>query len=48
MEEYLKDVPQENYPRFGVVGMAGPVSNNTIPLTVNIPRWPVSDGYKVA
>ena len=48
MEEYLKDVPPENYPRFGVVGMAGPVSNNTIPITVNIPRWPVSDGYKVA
>lgn len=48
MEEYLKDVPPENWPRFGVVGMAGPVSKNTIPITVNIPRWPVSDGYKVA
>ena len=44
----MKDVPPENYPKFGVVGMAGPVSNNTIPITVNIPHWPISDGQKVA
>jgi glucokinase len=48
LEEFLKDVPSENYPKFGVVGMAGPVVSNTIPLTVNIPRWPVSDGVLVA
>tara|TARA_B110000285_G_C15047331_1_gene575040 strand:- start:816 stop:1214 length:399 start_codon:yes stop_codon:yes gene_type:complete len=48
LEEFLKDVPSENYPKFGVVGMAGPVVSNTIPLTVNIPRWPVSDGALVA
>lgn len=48
VEEFLEGVSQENYPKFGVVGMAGPVSNNSIPITVNIPHWPVSDGALVA
>lgn len=48
MDEYLKDVAPEMLPRVGVVGMAGPVQDNKIPVTVNIPHWPVSDGAEVA
>jgi glucokinase len=48
LHEFLEGVPEREYPKFGVVGMAGPVSNNAIPITVNIPHWPVSDGYLVA
>ena len=48
VEEYLRDVSPENRPRVGVVGMAGPVKDNKIPVTVNIPHWPVSDGDEVA
>jgi glucokinase len=28
--------------------MAGPVKDNKIPVTVNIPHWPVSDGAEIA
>jgi glucokinase len=35
-------------PRVGVVGMAGPVMHNNIPVTVNIPHWPESIGDEVA
>ena len=44
--DYLKDVPAQNAPKFGVVGIAGPVNQNTV-ITVNNPHWPVSDGYAI-
>ena len=46
--KFLDDVPEENYPRLGVVGIAGPVDNNVVGITVNIPHWPPSDGYQIA
>ena len=48
LEEFLKDVHPDMYPRVGVVGMAGAVKDNKIPVTVNIPHWPVSDGDDIA
>ena len=47
IDSYLKDVSPSNYPRIGVVGMAGPVCNNTV-SAVNISHWPTSDGYAIA
>ena len=47
VEEFLKGVADESLPRVGVVGMAGPVVDNKIPVTVNIPHWPVADGHEV-
>lgn len=47
LETYLKDVSPSNYPRLGVVGMAGPVCNNTV-SAVNISHWPTSDGNAIA
>lgn len=44
---YLTDVSPSNYPRIGVVGMAGPVCNNTV-NAVNINHWPTSDGHSIA
>jgi len=46
--KYLEDVSDENYPRIGVVGIAGPVDDNKVGITVNIPHWPASDGYDIA
>ena len=46
--KYLDDVKEEHYPRVGVVGIAGPVNNNVVGITVNIPHWPASDGYQIA
>jgi glucokinase len=48
VEEFLKNVDSSLLPRVGVVGMAGPVKDNKIPVTVNIPHWPVADGAEVA
>jgi glucokinase len=36
LKEYLKDMPEDQRPKVGVVGMAGPVSNNVVSVTVNI------------
>jgi glucokinase len=44
---YLKDISPSNYPKLGVVGMAGPVCNNTV-SAVNINHWPTSDGNAIA
>lgn len=43
IQRFLEDVPASDYPRIGVVGIAGPVVNNRV-TTVNIPHWPTSDG----
>lgn len=48
LKEYLKDVAPENRPRIGVVGMAGPVNDNVVSVTVNIRHWGPSDGNKIA
>ena len=48
VQEFLKGVDTQLLPRVGVVGMAGPVKDNKIPVTVNIPHWGVSDGNAVA
>lgn len=47
LNSYLTGVSQSNYPRIGVVGMAGPVCNNTV-SAVNISHWPTSDGNAIA
>ena len=47
VEEFLQGVSPSSLPRVGVVGMAGPVVDNKIPVTVNIPHWPVADGSEV-
>lgn len=48
LEEYLSDVPEQNKPKIGVVGMAGPVINNVIQTTVNIKHWGSTDGNMIA
>ena len=48
IKDYLKDVPKDNFPQVCVVGMAGPVVNNTIDITVNVKKWGKTDGNKIA
>lgn len=43
LKEFLQNVSKENYPEVGVVGIAGPVTNNKCTLT-NITHWPTEDG----
>lgn len=43
----MQGVESEDFPVVGVVGIAGPVTNNTVDTT-NIPHWPISDGKKIA
>eukprot|EP00977_Amphora_coffeiformis_P014093 scaffold3849_cov179-Amphora_coffeaeformis.AAC.31 len=45
--DFLKDVLPSNYPKIGVVGIAGAVNQNKV-RPVNIPHWPVSDGDVIA
>lgn len=44
---YLADVSQTDYPKIGVLGIAGPVSENNATLT-NIPHWPDLDGNSLS
>lgn len=41
--KFLKNVPAENKPTIGVIGMAGAVVNNTV-TAVNINHWGTTDG----
>ena len=47
IQKFLAEVPKSSKPRIGVVGIAGPVSNNTAFVT-NIPLWPTVDGEAIA
>lgn len=43
----MSEVERENWPTIGVVGIAGPVVDNTCKLT-NITHWPTEDGKLIA
>jgi len=43
---FFSDLSEENHPKVGVVGIAGPVNENKCHLT-NIPHWPIQDGNSI-
>ena len=45
LEEFERD--SENWPKIGVIGIAGEVKNNIV-CTTNIPHWGPTDGKHVA
>lgn len=46
--QYLEDVKGTvNYPKLGVVGIAGEVNANTV-KTTNVPHWLIADGNVIA
>ena len=47
VKAYLEDVPKTKHPKVCVIGMAGPVVDNTI-QAVNIKHWNVTDGNQIA
>lgn len=40
----MKDVPKSNYPKLGVIGIAGPVNQNMVKEIANIQHWSPTDG----
>ena len=47
VKKYLSDLPKDKYPKVCVIGMAGPVDDNTI-KAVNIKHWVKTDGNRIA
>jgi len=43
---FLKDVISVDYPKIGVIGIAGAVVNNTV-HTTNVPHWTLQDGFSI-
>ena len=47
VETFLKEVDQSSYPEVAVVGIAGPITNNTV-FMANVGKWGVLDGNQLA
>lgn len=47
MKEYEGEENAKNWPRAAVIGIAGPVDNNTVEVT-NCPHWPLVDGSSIS
>ena len=45
LEVFLKDV--EDYPKVAAIGIAGPISNNTV-FMANVGKWGTLDGNQLA
>ena len=46
LEDFLADLAPENYPSVAAIGIAGPISNNTV-FMANAEKWGVLDGKKL-
>lgn len=47
LNRFLDGVDPSNYPKVGVIGIAGAVINNTVEA-VNLAHWPKTDGDAIA
>ena len=45
LEVFLKDV--EDYPQVAAIGIAGPISNNTV-FMANVGKWGTLDGHQLS